>query len=51
MTLSGRSAKIVFKPTVEQQKAFSKTGINGLYTIKYDILRNKDKGDIVVSRH
>lgn len=47
ITIDGRTAKVVYKPTVADQKSYSKYGIDGLYTIKYDILHGKDKGDII----
>lgn len=48
MDVEGRSANIIYQPTVEEQRAFSEKGLHGLYTIKYDILHGKSKGDIVL---
>ncbi|XP_063422083.1 inter-alpha-trypsin inhibitor heavy chain H3-like [Mytilus trossulus] len=39
---------ITYSPSVEDQKAMSKEGISGQFTVKYDVTRDKDAGDLLV---
>ncbi|CAG2189696.1 unnamed protein product [Mytilus edulis] len=39
---------ITYAPSVQDQKAMSKQGISGQFTVKYDVTRDKDAGDLLV---
>ncbi|KAJ8301346.1 LOW QUALITY PROTEIN: hypothetical protein KUTeg_020333 [Tegillarca granosa] len=42
-------ANIEYCPTVDEQKSVSASGISGQLVVEYDVDRNKDAGDILVS--
>ncbi|XP_076107751.1 inter-alpha-trypsin inhibitor heavy chain H3-like [Mytilus galloprovincialis] len=39
---------ITYAPSVQDQKVMSKQGISGQFTVKYDVTRDKDAGDLLV---
>lgn len=45
---SPKTAYIKYKPTPEQQRMISTTGISGLFKVQYDVRRSLDAGDIIV---
>ncbi|KAJ8301348.1 hypothetical protein KUTeg_020335, partial [Tegillarca granosa] len=45
---TSKSARIRYYPNVEDQRARSEQGINGLFVVEYDLARQVDAGDVLV---